>query len=174
MKYRLYMTVALLLSAQAFAEPKCEEDVDMADSLDFSRTHIECANDPVTVYDPDSKSSFFGKKEEVVTAYATPVKADGSTKAGASAAQVIEQQTIGDTKIPASDSASAVASQSSNAGVVFNIREPFTVTGGPQSALNGLFVQMAGYCPSGWEKLKEWSVPNQSGYYLHYQFQCAE
>ena len=61
-----------------------------------------------------------------------------------------------------------------NAGVVFNIREPFARTGGPQPALKGLYAQMVTHCPMGWEKLKEWAVPAEAGYFLHYQFRCAQ
>lgn len=171
MKKIAWVLLAVVAAPSLFAE-ECEEAVDMADSLEFHKMHVECNEDPVILYDPKSKSSFFKKKPQAVDTYKKP----GQAKDADTQASPVE------TKVSVAAGASTVMSEAAiesvqdndNAGVVFNIREPFTITGGPQSALNGLFVQMANYCPSGWEKLKEWSVPNQGGYYLHYQFQCAE
>lgn len=171
MKKMAWVLFGLLAAPSLFAE-ECEEAVDMADSLDFHKMHVECNDDPVVLYDPKSKSSFFKKKPQAVDTYNNPAQVEVADTQGSPV----------ETKAPVVSSTSAVMSEAAidsvqdddNAGVVFNIREPFTITGGPQSALNGLFVQMANYCPSGWEKLKEWSIPNQGGYYLHYQFQCAE
>ncbi|MAZ89274.1 MAG: hypothetical protein CL693_16715 [Cellvibrionaceae bacterium] len=163
-KIIISVMVAASLSQLALANSSdCEDTVDMADSLDFHKMHIECNNDPVVIYDPNSKSSFLTKKKEVVDTY------HGSKKVNAVATQTLTAVS----SVPV-DAAPATTPSQDNAGVIFNIREPFTITGGPQSALNGLYVQMANYCPAGWEKVKEWSEPNQGGYYLHYQFQCAE
>ncbi|WP_439135712.1 hypothetical protein [Pseudomaricurvus sp.] len=177
-------------SAAVFAEDvKCGEDVDMADSLDFSKLHIDCDNDPDIVFDPEEGTKLFGKHTKAIDTYAAEESAGSEA---AAPAQQLAYRESPKTSVPQQDlssgkaAAAAVtgsAAQSAlnqaeqaadNAGVAFNIREPFTTTGGPDSALKGLYVQMAHYCPNGWEKLKEWSVPNQSGYYLHYQFQCAK
>lgn len=56
---------------------------------------------------------------------------------------------------------------------IYNIRESFGLSNGPGNAINGLYRQMAKYCPAGWEKLAEWAEPNGKHYYIHYQFQCA-
>lgn len=174
MKKVLAGLLAVILAPAVWAE-ECEEAVDMADSLDFHKMHIECNEDPVVLYDPKSKSSFFKKKAQPVDTYGD------AAKATAASSQPIKTQAIGQQMTTEPVATASVKTptpeptiDASNAGVVFNIREPFTLTGGPQSALNGLFVQMANYCPAGWEKIKEWSVPNGAGYYLHYQFQCAE
>jgi len=163
MKHLLLASVCLFTSALVQAQSKCEDTVDMADSLDFHAMHVECAQDPVTLYDPESKSSFLSKRSKVVTAYADQAQSSGELRSTAKAAAVM------------SAGATPVAEiVQSNAGVTFNIREAFTLTGGPQSALNGLYVQMASYCPAGWSKKQEWVVAADAGYLLHYQFTCAE
>ncbi len=175
MKKFISMIALAVLSGSAIAAPDgCEDAVDMADDLDFAKMHVECAEEPVTLYDPKSKANFLSKRKPVVTAYADPATtATIPVKAGA--AEIIQSNAKqAESTLEQSVKELVQDGAAHNAGVTFNIREPFTITGGPQSALNGLYVQMANYCPAGWEKLKEWSEPNQSGYYLHYQFQCAE
>ncbi len=173
MKQLVCAAFAVLMVQATFAQ-ECEEAVDMADSLDFHKMHVECNEDPVVLYDPKSKSSFFNKKPQAVDTYAEKARESQLSSTGSA----LESAPVSvSTSRPSSGAVSTEVLSSDaedNAGVVFNIREPFTITGGPQSALNGLFTQMASYCPAGWEKLKEWSVPNHDGYYLHYQFQCAE
>jgi len=168
----LFVLLATLVAFPAFAE-ECEEAVDMADSLDFHKMHVECNEDPVVLYDPKSKSSFFKKKSQAVDTYADKAEEKQGAKVATSQVAFVSEP-VTTKEIVSSRSTIADGTAADNSGVIFNIREPFTITGGPQSALNGLYVQMANYCPAGWEKLKEWSEPNQSGYYLHYQFQCAE
>lgn len=174
MRKLIVSLAALTLTSQVWANDPCEEDaVDMADSLDFHSLHVECAKDPVILYDPKSKSTFLSKKRKTVTTYgedsnvAKTVTVEGKTANG------LTQQTL---SVPASAGAETTTLEDiqNNAGVVFNIREPFTITGGPQSALNGLYVQMAQYCPKGWTKNEEWVEPAGAGYFLHYQFTCAE
>lgn len=165
--------ICCLITAPIWAE-ECEDAVDLADSLDFHKMHVECDDDPVVLYDSKSKGSLFSRESKAVDTYAD---APATEKAGKPVAQkpVVEQNlAISQSLAPTQRPASTVSQVQDNAGVVFNIREPFTLTGGPQSALNGLFAQMSRYCPQGWEKLKEWAEPNQGGYFLHYQFQCAE
>ncbi|MGH1371180.1 MAG: hypothetical protein ACRBBW_04035 [Cellvibrionaceae bacterium] len=171
MKQLWCAVLTVLVVQSAFAE-ECEEAVDMADSLDFHKMHVECNEDPVVLYDPKSKSSFFNKKPQAVDTYG---EKSGDSAAASDSSSLETSAVLTSSQSAVNVSAESPASQTAdNAGVIFNIREPFTLTGGPQSALNGLFGQMANYCPAGWAKLKEWSVPNQDGYYLHYQFQCAE
>ncbi len=175
MKKIVSMIALTVLSCGVVAAPDgCDDAVDMADDLDFAKMHVECAEEPVTLYDPKSKASFLSKRKPVVTAYADPATTvTAPVKTGA--AEIIESN-AGQAESTLEQNAKVLVQDNAahNAGVTFNIREPFTITGGPQSALNGLYVQMANYCPAGWEKLKEWSEPNQGGYYLHYQFQCAQ
>lgn len=182
-----------LVSASLFAaSDECAPDVDMADSLDFSKLHIECDDNPDIVYDPKEGTKLFGKHAKAIDTYAD----DDADKPSIEPTQQLAYRESSKTSVPQQDLSTAKkvakaraatprssvsgsagatsAAEPDNAGLAFNIREPFTTTGGPESALKGLYVQMAHYCPNGWEKLKEWSVPNQSGYYLHYQFQCAK
>lgn len=163
MKHLLVATLGLFFSAVLHADTECEDVVDMADSLDFHSMHIECSDDPVTLYDQESKSNFFSKKGKVITAYADQTQS--SNQAVTASQRVVA---LNAAHKPLKGTAQ------SNAGVTFNIREPFTLTGGPQSALNGLYVQMAQYCASGWSKQKEWVVAVEAGFLLHYQFTCSD
>lgn len=172
-KIILMMAVAVLSGNVIASSDGCEEAVDMADDLDFAKMHVECAEEPVTLYDPKSKASFLSKKKAVVTAYANPTPTTTAVKE--STVDLVESKVKQTTlTLEQHDKAFEKNRATHNAGVTFNIREPFSITGGPHSALNSLYLQMASYCPAGWEKLKEWSEPNQDGYYLHYQFQCAQ
>ncbi len=158
MKRFLFIALTVVASFSALAEKQgCEDDVDLADSLDFYAMHIECADDPVTLYDPKSKAGFM-TKGKVVSTYEK------------AASKKLEQAAV---KSVNTNTAEVKAVAVNNAGMLFNIREPFTITGGPQSALNGLYVQMVQYCPAGWSKEQEWVEPAESGYFLHYQFRCA-
>ena len=169
--------ICCLIAAPVWAE-ECEDAVDLADSLEFHKMHVECDDDPVVIYDSNSKTSFFSRKEKAVNTYdktseVEPLPARPAKTAAV--AKVTEQNLAAPQRlVPASASTAPVPQAETNAGVVFNAREPFTLTGGPQSALNGLYAQMVHYCPQGWEKLKEWAEPNAGGYFLHYQFQCSE
>ncbi|GAA5317869.1 MAG: hypothetical protein AseanaTS_30770 [Candidatus Pelagadaptatus aseana] len=167
MKKLLLCVLVAMYSVTGFAKDEsCEENVDMADSLDFSKLHVECADDPVTLYDPQSRGAFLSKKKTVTTYD----KAAAAEKGAVSSVEAGETKTVSGTQ----EQVVAEVAELDNAGVIFNIREPFTITGGPQSALNGLFVQMAQYCPKGWTKHEEWVEPSDSGFFLHYQFQCAK
>jgi hypothetical protein len=178
MKKLAVLMIGLALTHSVFAKEECEPNVDLADSLDFEALHIDCADDPVSIYDPESVGGFLSGKKRAVTVYEETKSAPVMRSADDPKIQTMSvfdmTDTITSTPVKSkTDIERDIASQD-NAGVVFNIREPFTITGGPQSAINGLFVQMAQYCPVGWAKLKEWAEPAQAGYYLHYQFQCAK
>lgn len=178
MKRLAVLMIGLALTNSVFAKEECEPNVDLADSLDFEALHIDCADDPVSIYDPESVGGFLSGKKRAVTVYEETKSAPVIKSADETKIQTMSvfdmTDTITSTPVKSkTDIEREIASQD-NAGVVFNIRESFTITGGPQSALNGLFVQMAQYCPVGWSKLKEWVEPAQAGYYLHYQFQCAK
>jgi hypothetical protein len=177
----LVLSLSVLLSWQVMAkDDDCGDNVDMADSLDFQKMHVDCADDPISLYDPESVGGFLSGNKKAVTVYEktdrAPVIAPVAKpkKATMSVFDMTDELTTSSVK-SRSDIVQEIVEQD-NAGVVFNIREPFIITAGPQSAISGLFVQMAQYCPVGWDKLKEWVAPAQSqaGYYLHYQFQCAK
>ena len=146
--------MAVALSVQADKQIECIDDVDMADSLDFHAMHVECSNDPVVVYDPKSSGKLF--KSKAVKTYD-----DAEDKA---------LDSVSEPEVQVTESAVA----QNNAGKTFIIREPFSATSGPVSAINGLFAQMISYCPSGWEKSREWVEKGTDSYFLHYQFQCFE
>lgn len=192
MKRNFWAAVVIACSTQLFAgslradNSTCGNEVDMADSLDFSKLHVDCSEEPDFVYDPEEGTRFFGRNKKAVDTYSQK-----NTDQPSGLDQHVSRLQSGSQGVVEEDLSAQVTKQASaqlnpaeqlakndlaekNASVVFNIREPFSVTGGPQSALNGLFAQMVHYCPQGWEKLKEWSVPAQSDYFLHYQFQCAE
>lgn len=40
------------------------------------------------------------------------------------------------------------------------------------AAINALYLQMAQHCPSGWNKLREWSTPIDKDYDLYYEIEC--
>lgn len=159
--------VVLVVSLPVVADDDCEAVVDMADSLDFHKMHVECSEDPVTIYDAKSKGSFLSKKKTAVTTYEKAGEGTANTTATVQA----QDNTAAPTKL---DEEASYPAGADNAGVVFNIREPFSVSAGPHPAINGLYVQMAAYCPQGWKKLEEWVAPAETGYFLHYQFQCAQ
>lgn len=167
MKKIMVLVLGTFISLGVFAkDDDCDMNVDMADSLDFHKMHVDCADDPVTIYDPESTGSFLSGKPKAVTTYAEPEKV--------AAEELTSEQATQSAAKPVSGNIKEEVAQQDNSGVVFNIREPFTLTGGPHSAINGLFVQMGSYCPQGWTKDKEWVEPSTTGYFLHYQFQCAE
>ncbi|MBR9912401.1 MAG: hypothetical protein GYB33_18835 [Gammaproteobacteria bacterium] len=153
-------------AATALAE-ECESQVDMADSLNFHKMHIECSDDAVILYDPkpspEDKNGVKTYQRDPAAAAADAARGDGPVASAATVATGV-----------AATAPKKGALDQDNAGVIFNIREPFTLTGGPHSAITGLFAQMTHYCPGGWSKLKEWAEPDQNGYYLHYQFRCAD
>lgn len=141
---------------------ECDDAVDLADSLDFHKMHVECDDDEVEIYNSKSKSFSLSQKRKVVDTYGEKTQQQPAlitvpeeTDSGATQPAIAEQKAV------------------NNAGVRFNIREAFSMTDGPHSAINNLFQQMGSYCPQGWEKLKEWVEPAESHLYLHYQFQCA-
>ena len=167
MKKLMVVALATYSMASWAGKQGCEDAVDMADSLDFGKMHVECADDPITLYDPKSKGKFLPSKKAVTT-YGEK-QADNSSVSKPS--RVVTQPLAGN---PEKTEVQQELADKENVGVLFNIREPFTITGAPQSALNGLFVQMAQYCEQGWRKEKEWVEPAESGCHLHYQFRCAE
>jgi hypothetical protein len=60
----------------------------------------------------------------------------------------------------------------------FEIRERYSLgrsTTTPYSALyviEALHQQMADICSNGWEIIREFSVPVESDFYMHYEFEC--
>ncbi len=155
--------LALLSGAVWAADKECGQDVDMADSLKFHELHVDCEEEAVDAYEPGILDKLMGKTKAVET-YSGEQKSGEKSAAAAAAVTASKAEAV----------ATPAAGEEQYAGVTFNIREPFTATGGPQSALNGLFAQMIHYCPKGWEKKKEWAEAVGAGYFLYYQFRCAE
>jgi len=62
----------------------------------------------------------------------------------------------------------------------FEIRERYTLGKSAHSPYSAFYVieslhkQMAELCPKGWEIEREWSLPIEGDFYLHYQFKCLD
>lgn len=61
----------------------------------------------------------------------------------------------------------------------YEIRELYSISGSkrtgytPNTVVQALYLQMQGYCPNGWKKLDERSVPDGSdAFYMYYSFEC--
>lgn len=141
--------VALLGCQSVWAE--CEAEVDLADSLEFQRFHSKCDETSPTATSGDNKQSA-----------AQHAVADGSGPDG-------EKSTAAQT---AASEPTATQVKDATNGESLEIAEPFTLTGGQQSAYQGLLQQMAARCPQGWVKEKEWVTPATVGYLLHHRFRC--
>lgn len=63
-------------------------------------------------------------------------------------------------------------------GKRYEIRTRYTLKPGNSASLSAdaatdiMHGKMAQQCPQGWEKQREWSLPVEGDYYLHYQFEC--
>jgi len=131
----------------ATAEVNCEESVDAADDMNFVDNIIECNDEAVIIYDKTSHKKFMTRK-------ALPLKTYEKQQRSGATTQIVEEPV----HLP---------------GTTFIIRSAYKLTA-PQAALAPLHQQMATYCPYGWELERQWSRPVEAGYYLHYEFTCAD
>ena len=59
-----------------------------------------------------------------------------------------------------------------------SIQERYTLSRSDHTPYSAFYViealhkKMAVQCPSGWNKMKEWSTPVEGDFFLHYQFSC--
>ena len=145
-------------------------DVDEADSLDFESFH-KTKEGSIKIYDTDTGEVLPGRnKNQTVKTY------EAESKAEATASAKPEQQTAAK---PAASQPAEKASKAEQApGQRYEIRQRYAVgesentSDTPYTAMNALHRKMAKYCPEGWVKEKEWSVPVDTDFYLHYEFTC--
>ncbi|MDF1832660.1 MAG: hypothetical protein P1U52_09930 [Porticoccaceae bacterium] len=141
-----------LLAASADQPPPvtragCEENVDAADDMNFADNIIECNEEAVIIYDEASRQNFLNRN-------ALPFKTYEKQEGDVTGKAVVDKSVH-------------------LAGTTFIIRAAYKLVA-PQLALVSLHQQMATYCPQGWGLDKQWSRPTPEGYYLHYEFTCAE
>jgi hypothetical protein len=141
--------ISLFISLLGINTVYAEFDVDDADSLDFESFHKE-KNPVIKTYEKNSDNA------SPQPAATDDQEADVKTSN--------EQAAL----IP-----KAVKSR-------YEIRQRFTTgksdntSDGPLQAIDALYKKMATHCPNGWSKEKEWSVPIEGDFYLHYQFNCRD
>ena len=159
------VAIAMLsLSCAPSVWAECESQVDLADSLDFKRFHDDCDEDKGEAkQDGKQEQKQIAEKDEA--AQALELDSNRNSTTGANHPTVARQSRVTET----SPSPNVVGEQAQDA---IDIVEPFTMTGGQQSAYQGLLQQMAARCPQGWVKEKEWVTPAQVGYLLHHRFRC--
>ena len=123
-----------LLAPWSVLAAECESVVDMADSLDFHKMHVECDQEPQFQYDPSQREAVQQPSPDSAIKPSAALELEGSS--------------------------------------VFTVEEPFTATGGPESAIRGLFAQLIERCPNGWVKHDEWVKRRQGVYALYYRARC--
>jgi hypothetical protein len=139
-------TARILPILLIFSSPICAEDfdVDDADTLDFESFHKN-------------------KKQSTKTWKEQRKKASDSEQ-------------IPDS--PMHSSASKTLPSASHTGKRFEVRERYSLSRSNNTPYSAFYVtealhkQMAELCPKGWNKLREWSVPVEKDFYLHYELQC--
>ena len=181
---KLSLITALTLSLLASAALAAPGDTDDADSLNFEAFHEE-KDGAIVIWDADKgELGGFTEKKTTVT-YDEPVKTDSinaTNQPAAKPAVVTEQLSPNEARAEAYADEQALEKLSQGKGYNgerFMIRARYALgtsakTDYPaSSAINNLHQQMARYCPQGWLKIREWSLPVEQDYYLHYLFQCA-
>ena len=144
-------------------------DVDDADSLDFESFHTSKDN-AIKLYDSKTGQILPGQKDQVQKTYEEPAAAKKET---------VSADTEKANNQAASPGTPAIT-PASTVGQRFEIRQRYAIgdsehtTDTPYTAMNALHKKMAKHCPNGWVKQKEWAVPIDSDFYLHYEFQCTE
>lgn len=131
-------------------------DVDLSDSLDFEAFHKD-KKEAVKLWDAKEVKKTY-ENEDTPPASATDQPATTAVPA--------------DTSAPTTDTASSKGNR-------YEIRELYSISGSkrtgytPNTVVQALFLQMQGYCPNGWKKLDERSVPDGGdAFYMYYSFEC--
>lgn len=162
----LCISLLVISEHSVAAEEECEATVDMADSLDFHRMHMGCNKDKKrgggkksTTLENEGESNVQRRVVQEAGVQSSNVQSSSVQNVSAQkhAPQEKEKQTV---KII------------SASRPILEAVEPFSLTGGPESAQLGLFKQMAAKCPEGWEKHQETVRPAEQGFYLSYRFSC--
>lgn len=184
-----HFCTVLLLIAFAFPASAAPGDADDADSLNFEAFHDE-KDGAIVIWDADKgELGGFTEKKTTVTYEQPATQATETTDAAARPrAPATGPAVITEDLSPNEARAEAYAAEHAQEklaqgkgynGERFMIRVRYTLGTSsktdysPSSAVNNLHQQMARYCPQGWLKIREWSVPVEQDYYLHYLFQCA-
>ncbi|TNF34926.1 MAG: hypothetical protein EP312_05050 [Gammaproteobacteria bacterium] len=178
----------LLLSIFAFSATfvaAAPGDADDADSLNFESFHEE-KEGAIVIWDADKgELGGFTEKHTTVTYEKAPAEPAATTPAasGNAAPAVITEDLS-----PNAARAQAIAEAQAHErraqgkgydGQRFMIRARYSLGNNSKtgdsvaSAIHNLHQQMAQHCPQGWLNIKEWSLPVEQDYYLHYLFQCA-
>lgn len=120
-------------------------DVDQASSLDFESFHTSKKN-AVKLYDSETGGLLNpAAKDRSATATSTP--------------EPVKAKTV-------------------EAGKSYEIRELYATSRSertgytPSTVMQALHLQMQGFCPQGWRKLDERSVPDGDAFYMYYTFEC--
>lgn len=168
---RLFSAAVCLLAVVSVASVFAEDDmaVDLADSLDFEEFHKE---DSITIYSSESENLFDVGKEKSIDTYEENAVADKAAEKTMVPRESIEKPEV---NAPQDTITMQKQEQPFEAGQKLNIRTAYTLGDSDdlKKAVFDLYRQMQHYCPAGWEKLKEWSLPKEAeSHYLHYQFRC--
>ena len=159
----LCLLISSLLSTTTLAGDAF--DVDDADSLNFEAFH-KPKDDSIKIYNTETGKILGGKKRRQTIKTYQPEEAS-----------TLKQKTVA---IPPSDVPTQKVAETnlSIAGQRYEIRQRYAfgesqnTSDTPDTAINSLYKQMIKYCPQGWTKEKEWSVPIEGDFYLHYEFTC--
>jgi len=182
MKHALLALTLSLIAPVLMAAPG---DADAADSLDFGSFHEE-KEGAIVIWDSDKgEMGGFTEKKTTVTydkAPAGPVTTTPAASNKPAPAVITEELTPNAARAEAMAQTKAQEQLSQGKGYDgqrFMIRVRYALGSSTKtdysasSAINNLHQQMAQHCPQGWLKIKEWSLPVEQDYYLHYLFQCA-
>jgi len=136
---------ALLAQPALAAEPM---DVDQSSTLDIEGFHTT-KKDAVKLYDSETGGILNPARKEAQSPAATTSSSPAPLKA-----KTVEE------------------------GKAYEIRELYSVSGSertgytPSTVMQALHLQMQGFCPQGWHKLDERSVPDGDDFYMYYRFEC--
>ncbi len=162
----LCLLISTILSTASMAGDAF--DVDDADTLDFESFH-QSNDDSIKVYDTDTGEVMPGRnRNKTVKTYAIETTEPQTQQAAPEMTP----------RTPATAAPSKTEQPGSRTGQSYEIRQRYAVgdsentSDTPYTAMNALHRKMAKYCPKGWIKEKEWSVPVESDFYLHYEFTC--
>ena len=164
----LCLLISTLLSTTALSGDAF--DVDDADTLDFESFH-KTKKDSIKIYDSQTGEILPSNKyNKTVKTYETETPTETAQQAApASTATPTATTAVVKPKAEETDS---------SAGQKYEIRQRYAIgesentSDTPYTAMNALYKKMAKYCPQGWVKEKEWSVPVEGDFYLHYEFSC--
>jgi hypothetical protein len=123
-------------------------DIDQSNSLDFE--------------------SFHQKKDNAIKLYDSE---DGG---------ILNPQPAGDKSQSVAPTGATAVDEGSikKQGARYEIRELYAINSSertgynPTTVVTALHLQMQGFCPAGWRKLDEKTVPEGEDFYLYYSFEC--